>query len=603
MSGRADSASGLGIARNTPNTCPRMKKILLVALAALAACSLVVAEEAPRIARIVEPGVRTIAFGSTEVRVELPEGVEVAVSRLVGPGRWERLDPDEEGRRFFDAGSDLGPETLRAISYSTDAEGVRRRLGEDVLTTSLYPAPDVVATPLPTVEVSLGPGPASEEEPQPVASLFDCSFAGEPCRVREVEPLERGTLYVSLLVDVSGSMCLAGQQVAASLHALLDEFEAEGRGVRFRVVEFAERRQALLGALQDAADRDRMLYRFEDDVERVREQLESMACGGGTALWSSIYEELLDMDLRRDETRVGGASEGYALVVVSDGVNTVGDVDAGQVSRLVGSLRIPVFPILLGTQTDAYLLQLGKLSGGRGYRDSVTISAALSDIGRTLSSRFRLVFEPSEELKERDYDRALELAYPGRELAHPRYWSPPETRLSVARSVLRRSGSGIDQVEAAVDAVRRFGSARDAARVFERFREAIMLEARRQRFELDPGWRLEDAERALGLQEDWRYLRFRARVFYAVFSACSRSLLHERDDRREQRRAARVLEDVEELIVGERYSLEHVMGPVIDAYLDPDFPSDANARERLAKLSDSMPEATPESATKVQTRL
>lgn len=572
----------------------RVSSLLLV-LATLAAAGVVsLADDAPSApAEIVHPTARTLVYGETTVCVDAPAGVELVLTRLIGPETWETIPRAEDGTFRFDAGDDLGPEILRLITYRRDADGFDRRVGDDVVETAFFLPPATTAHPEPDVSVLATPvalpgGMIVPLDAAMSADNFRCTFAGEPCRVKSVEPTEAGTLYVSLLVDVSGSMCPSLRELETSLHRLVTQLRASRHDVKVRLVEFNWRRRERLAPITGAiADRDRGLYAYEDDLEVLKQQVAKLSCDGSTSLWESVYRELLDMDLQRDAKRLREEPAEFALIVLSDGQNTSGAVGLGELMTVVSDVAVPVFPIMVGGPAPGLGTGFGALgarSGGRAYRAGFHIGDALEDIGRTLQKRYRLGFVPSPEVPWRRDERPLELANPYAAINHPSYWAPVDTRAEMARAVLESDASNVRDLIPALDAIRRHGSLRDAEKILDRFEDMLWQHSKLANVTIDPGWPLEDIESVLGLREQEIYLLYRARTFYAIFSACSRSLLHHPEDTRRHRRAARLLRDVAELIRGERYSLEHVMGPVIEAYLDPDFPSSESVEETLVGL-------------------
>lgn len=572
------------------------RSLAIVALGAAIAIPLgpeVLAAADPKVlARVLEPGPRSLVYGPTTVTLEIPPGTEAEVEREIGPGRFVPVAPDSSGRRVFDAGLDLGPERLRVRTYEVGETGERRLLGETLVDTAYFPPTLAEVRPDPAVEIAARPAgtggfvPTSHLEP----ARFTCRYAGEVCAVQEVDPLTRGSVFVSLLIDTSGSMCPYVRELAASIDALAEAVAVPELSLRFRVVEFSDSRRARLDPLAELGwSRERDLFRYDDDVGRVRGLIETLACGGSTSLWEAIERELNDIDLVRGERRLAGVPAGFALVVLSDGQNTSGSVDYGWISSVAAETGVPVFPVLVGAGrragADSRLASLGAQSGGRAYRDPRGIRAALSDIGAALSSRHRVVFRPQSAINRAQGAQSLELGYPGIEITHPAMWAPDASRLALARQLLRSAPGDTSVLSPAIDSVRRLGDARDGEAAFERFRALLDEYGERLSIEVPKDASLEDRERALGLDGDRAYLGFRSRVFYAVFATIARALLHETDDRREQRRGARLLAEVDAFVESRRYSVDHVMAPVVSAYFDPDFPSDAKARTDLAAFA------------------
>ncbi len=557
----------------------------ILAAVALLAPGIAVAAPPGELARLVTPTPRTLPYGATPVVIDVPEGVEVVVEREIGPERWQRLDPDASGARAFDAGTDFGPEVVRVTSYKRDESGVRVAMGSSVVETAFFPPPLVEVKPDPGVDVLVRPVTAEGRQrlARGLATAdLRCEYGGLPCSIRAVDPAGEGTLYVSLLVDVSGSLCSYGPRLADSLGGFVREVGAAGLDVRFRVVEFAERRTVRLDPIEVLGwSRDRDLFRYESDLGRVRELLQGMACGGMTSLWESIERELHDVDVKRGESRLHDEDALFAIVVVTDGRNTSGNVDFDWLAASVGPMGIPLFPLLVGPNPNPRVSALGAQSGGIAFRDARDLAPALLEIGAALARRYRVAFRPANAYAGSKSARALEIAGDGLEVSHPRIWSNEFSQLEIARRVLRSRTADATVLAPAVDAVRRLGDARDAERVYERFL-ALLEDLRRQRkARWDKGARLEDVERQLGVIRDHEYLAFRSRVFFSVFAATARALLHASNDPREQRRGAELLERLEAFVEGERYSIGHVMDPVLDAFFDPEFPADERARRIL----------------------
>ncbi|NJN64295.1 MAG: hypothetical protein HC882_05040, partial [Acidobacteria bacterium] len=119
------------------------RSLAIIALGAAIAIPLgpeVLAAADPKVlARVLEPGPRSLVYGPTTVTLEIPSGTEAEVEREIGPGRFVPVAPDSSGRRVFDAGLDLGPERLRVRTYEVGDTGERRLLGETVVDTAYFP--------------------------------------------------------------------------------------------------------------------------------------------------------------------------------------------------------------------------------------------------------------------------------------------------------------------------------------------------------------------------------------------------------------------------------------------------------------------------------
>ncbi|RMF73052.1 MAG: VWA domain-containing protein [Acidobacteria bacterium] len=565
-----------------------------VRAAALAACALALAgathgaPAAPGPARIVSPGPRDLVWGPTEVELDVPAGVEVVVERLVGPGRWQRLVPDADGRIAFDAGRDLGPETLRVRSWLAAPRGARRPLGEQVVVTALFPAPAVEVRPDPVVDVFA----RREDDPRTGAGAvlsadrMTCRYGGRPCRVRAVRRARRATLHLSLLVDASGSVCPHRALLADGLDELLDGLRDAPFDVRLRVVSFTGirrvRRDPLVARAGPQDD-----WGLTGDVGVAARRIASIPCGGATALWDALYNELIDLELLREDLAARGEPTDVALLVFTDGQNTAGTLTLDDVHALLTGTRIPVFPLLLDPRiygSDDAILSLGRQSGGRAWRVRGDATAVLSDLGRRLAERWEVVFRPDPRLLASRTPRRLELAQPGWELSWPRLWSPPRGRLARARRRLRRGDPPPAVLAGALRVVRREGTVRDGRLALEVFRRRLASFAAARDVALGREDTLERIEARLGLLDEPDYRRLRSETFYAVFATCARALAWRRADGRERRRALALLEDVRRFLHGRRYSIEHVMGPVLRLLLDPDFPADEALRARARAL-------------------
>jgi VWFA-related protein len=149
--------------------------------------------------------------------------------------------------------------------------------------------------------------------------------------------------YLSLIIDSSGSMEGSLEEVLQAARSLIDQFDSMDRA---ELIDF------------DSAVVTRRA--FTDNQEELREALEEIKVGGGTALYDAVAAGLDDLIPHRGMK---------AVVVLSDGE----DENSTQYTfdKLASRLSregVRVFPIALGKKVDAETMSsLAEISGGSFY--------------------------------------------------------------------------------------------------------------------------------------------------------------------------------------------------------------------------------------------
>jgi Ca-activated chloride channel family protein len=210
--------------------------------------------------------------------------------------------------------------------------------------------------------------------------------SGRPRPIVTFLPAEAGPVSVALLVDVSGSMAVAenlaeGRQVLDHLLAWLNPGVDE-------VALFTFDRE--LREEQEFTSEPAALRRAFDDIEPW----------GSTALYDAIGETARRLASRSSRRR--------AIVVLTDGLDTISTKTSAEISGLASSIDVPVYVVAVMSEIDrtgggqvaqaaGQLLNLAWWTGGDYF--AVSRAAHASEAARALLAELRhqyvLAFESS----------------------------------------------------------------------------------------------------------------------------------------------------------------------------------------------------------------
>jgi Ca-activated chloride channel homolog len=207
------------------------------------------------------------------------------------------------------------------------------------------------------------------------------SFA-RPHAVLDV-PKERGT--VVLAMDVSGSMQaedIEPDRMGAAREAAQDFVDGLPDDFQVGIVPFSTEAQVALTPT--------------DDREIVKETLEGLVAGGGTAIGDAIARSV---ELGR--RAAGEDDEAFAVLLLSDGTNTHGRLNPEQAAQRAQEAGVPVHTIALGTD-DGIVRVLNE------FGQIVTVRvppnrAALREVAETTEATF--ADAPNADALEEVYDR------------------------------------------------------------------------------------------------------------------------------------------------------------------------------------------------------
>jgi VWFA-related protein len=154
---------------------------------------------------------------------------------------------------------------------------------------------------------------------------------------------ERRPLRIALALDVSASMENKVNEVAAALRHFIDLLEPED--------------EILVITFNDSVD---VVQDFTSDRNRLARVLSLLQPAGATALFDAAREAI--------ERVAPGAAESKAVVLVTDGMDTVSATSWGELRELARRSEVPVFSIGLGSDFTFRSIfgGMGGMGPGRG---------------------------------------------------------------------------------------------------------------------------------------------------------------------------------------------------------------------------------------------
>jgi Ca-activated chloride channel family protein len=214
-------------------------------------------------------------------------------------------------------------------------------------------------------------------------------------------------LSVAIMIDVSSSMQprlrIAQDAALRLVHALSPQDEAE-------VIAFNHR----ASVLQD----------FTSDQAKIAEAIRSTSADGATALYTALYVALKDLSARRT-----GDLRRFAIVVLSDGDDTVSSVTDDQVTDLARRSGITVYGVSLQSTQRAsvfaepadqmkafFLPSLSRDTGGLSQTAMATQLQGVYDrIAEELHSQYSIGYVSSNPARDGRW-RHISVATPSRSL-------------------------------------------------------------------------------------------------------------------------------------------------------------------------------------------
>jgi len=277
----------------------------------------------------------------------------IILAELRDRGFGEPLDSARETQlREAGASETLIVAVRRAAPASAPASPVPGPKG----TTGASAPPDVSTFPTATSRVHGPTFSASTRTVRVPVSVFDkaghpvMGLRGEDFQIQEDGKKqdvtyfsgERRPLRIALALDVSASMQNKIREVEAALRHFIDLLEPED--------------EILVLTFNDGVD---VVQDFTSDRNRLGHVLNMLEPAGATALFDAAKEAI--------ERLAPGAAESKAVVLVTDGMDTVSATSWGELRELAKRSEVPIFSIALGsdfTFRSIYSGPAGPIGGG-----------------------------------------------------------------------------------------------------------------------------------------------------------------------------------------------------------------------------------------------
>jgi Ca-activated chloride channel family protein len=175
--------------------------------------------------------------------------------------------------------------------------------------------------------------------------------------------------HTVFVLDVSGSM--RGQRMVKLKEALANltgvDRSLTGQFARFRARETVVMLPFSGRAHRPTVFKVRSAQADSDDMRALRDYIQSLELGGGTAIYDALAEayRLTEADMRHDPERF------YTIVLLTDGANTDGmdfNTFEHKFWQYEGKAsQVKTFPILFGNSKEEEMRALGELTGGRTF--------------------------------------------------------------------------------------------------------------------------------------------------------------------------------------------------------------------------------------------
>ena len=198
-------------------------------------------------------------------------------------------------------------------------------------------------------------------------------------------------LHILVAIDVSGSMAAKRDAVSAAYQDLVSRL---GIDDRLDVMVFSDRQQVMSTNSRGG--------------EAVLLALQNLDSTGNTAIFDALLK-----GLSRFELSVGKEK---AAILLSDGWDTSSEAELEDVVRAYSASDVPIFPVLLGEESDSATLKaLAAGSGGKlAPLDAIAGLGPLYDrIAHRLRSQYLLSFLIPEEYHGRPVDLDVRVVRPG----------------------------------------------------------------------------------------------------------------------------------------------------------------------------------------------
>lgn len=203
-----------------------------------------------------------------------------------------------------------------------------------------------------------------------------------------------------LMMDTSGSM---GNMLPAARAAARGFVGTLGAADSAQVVQFN--------------DRARVLQDFTGDHALLNEAIERTEAMGSTALYNAVYVALKDIARQRSQ----GEPRRLAIVLLSDGEDTLSRITDEQVLELARRTEVAVYPISLRAErvreshrsladrADHFLTVLARESGGHSYfaRSAADLEDVYSRIARELRTQYGLGYVSSNPARDGRWRRIV----------------------------------------------------------------------------------------------------------------------------------------------------------------------------------------------------
>ena len=210
-----------------------------------------------------------------------------------------------------------------------------------------------------------------------------------PVGDRARAPVDGQGIDIEIVVDVSGSMnaedLAAGKTRLQVVKEVVRKFVEERRGDRLGLIAFARYPITVCPLTMDATT----VAKFVD-----RLQLAELKSEDGTAIGVALAQAVKRLKKSKAKSRV--------IVLLTDGANTIDDVQPRDAAELAARVGIRVYTVLAGREAgsrhvarpegdalSAPLIEVSRLTGGRFFRaeDASTLADIYRDIDKLEKSK------------------------------------------------------------------------------------------------------------------------------------------------------------------------------------------------------------------------
>ncbi len=187
--------------------------------------------------------------------------------------------------------------------------------------------------------------------------------------VTPVNGATSGALSLAILIDVSGSLSssdLANEKAAAK--QLISQMGASD-----------------MVAIYSFTDDVKLLRDYTSDKALLNAAVDAASGGGSTALYKAIQTA---------SQTLGGRTGRKAIVLMTDGDDTVGGATIDQAIAAAKTAGVPVFPVGFGSANTSILTRLATETGGfySASATSADLQRILGLIGQAISSQYEITY-------------------------------------------------------------------------------------------------------------------------------------------------------------------------------------------------------------------